>query len=188
MSIQNEINRIINGVNSQTEIIAQIKTALQGKAIGADPYEVINSAIKGTLTEFYTLENWDGYSSQTFGMLFNGQSDLVKWGMPNNTHNLEGYGFRYCNKLKYIDIGSPVSCHPALFYGRSLKGMTIVIRAETPPTLSGTFSGSGFDSTTKIFVPKNSLEAYKAATNWSTYADCFYAIEDYPEEVNYDNY
>lgn len=213
-------------VDSQSEIIAQIKTALQGKAISGiveqektltvtengsykvlpdknkvlsgvsvevnvpigDPYEVMNSAIKGILTEFYSLESWDGYSAQTFGMLFNGQGNLVKWGMPNNTHNLGGHVFRYCSKLTYIDIGKPNGCNPALFYGRPLLGLTIIIRAETPPALGGTFSASGFDNTTKIFVPKDSLEAYKTATNWSTYADVFYAIEDYPEEVNYDNY
>lgn len=152
-----------------------------------DPYEVMNSAIKGTLTEFYTLENWK-HSEQSFGNLFNSQANLTKWAMPNNTNNLSGYLFRFCNSLKYIDIGKPTSCHQALFYGRNLRNMVIIIRAETPPPLNGVFSGTGFDDTTKMFVPKNSLEAYKAATNWSTYADVFYSIEDYPEEVNYDNY
>ena len=217
---------IANEVDSQTDIISQIKSVLQGKAAGGkqeqtkelnvtengsytvepdagytlsgvgvnvnvpagDPYEVMNSAIKGTLTEFYTLEDFDGQDVQTFGYLFNGQSNLVKWAMPNNTHDLGGYGFRYCSKLKYIDIGTPNACHAALFYGRTLKGITIIIRTENPPKLTGAFTGTGFDATTKIFVPKNSLEVYKTATNWSAYADCYYAIEDYPEEVNYDNY
>lgn len=216
---------IENEVDSQSEIIAQIKSALQGKAVGnkeeqkksviitengkhsitpdegytlygvdidvavpiGDPYEVINSIINGTITEFYTLEIFNR-NTKSLGNIFNDCYDLVKWAMPNNTFDIGSYCFRYCNKLKYIDIGSPTECHQALFYGRPLKGMTIVIRAETPPKLTSAFIGTGFDNTTKIFVPKNSLEAYKTATNWSTYADCFYAIEDYPEEVNYDNY
>lgn len=216
---------IANEVDSQTDIISQIKSALQGKAVGdkqeqskelnvtengsyvvkpdegftlsgvdvnvdvpkGDPYEVINSILNNTIAEFYTLEKF-AYSAQEYGYIFNGCSKLVKWAMPNNIKSLGSYVFRYCSKLKYIDIGKPENCQDRLFYGRTLKGMTVIIRAETPPTLSGAFLGSGFDDTTKIFVPKASLDAYKTATNWSTYADCYYAIEDYPEEVNYDNY
>ena len=35
--------------------------------------------------------------------------------------------------------------------------------------------------TGRIYVPASKLEAYKAATNWTAFADKFLAIEDYPE-------
>lgn len=169
-------------VETQADIIAQIRTALEGKAAGGggDSYEVINSIINSTITEFYTAERFDS-TDKNLGNFFNSCSKMTKWAMPNNVNNLGQYCFRYCPMLTYIDIGKPPSCSAQLFYGRPLKGASVVIRSETPPTLSGTFSGTSFDNTTVFYVPKNSIEAYKSATNWSTYADCYKAIEDYPE-------
>ena len=37
-------------------------------------------------------------------------------------------------------------------------------------------SGTGY-----IYVPQATIEGFKSATNWSTYADQFRAIEDYPD-------
>lgn len=149
---------------------------------GADPYDVINSIINGTITEFYTEETFvNDRSSKSFGKLFNDCPQLTKWAMPNNQHELGGYLFRGCEILAYIDIGRPPSCNPALFYSKALSNASVVIRAETPPTLSGTFSGTTLNANTVFYVPSISLEAYKTATNWSNYADYFKAIEDYPE-------
>lgn len=39
-----------------------------------------------------------------------------------------------------------------------------------------------FTSLTHIYVPSALVDSYKAATNWSVYADRFRAIEDYPEQ------
>lgn len=147
---------------------------------GGSGEDILDSIFDGTITEFYSLKDLTAYSSQNFGTLFNGCDKMVKWAMPNLTKELN-YAFRYCPKLTYIDIGKPSSCAPATFYGKQLKGVSVVIRSEIPPTLSSVFNGTGFDSTTVFYVPKNSIEAYKTATNWSTYADYYKAIEDYPE-------
>lgn len=149
---------------------------------GADPYDVINSIINGTITEFYTEETFvNDRNSKNFGNLFNDCPQLTKWAMPNNQHALGNYLFRGCGILAYIDIGRPPSCSPTLFYGKTLSNTSVVIRAETPPTLSGTFSGTTPNANTVFYVPSISLEAYKTATNWSNYADYFKTIEDYPE-------
>lgn len=151
---------------------------------GGDPYEVINSIINGTITEFYTEEPFnfrDSNYGRNIGYLFNNCKNLTRWAMPNNNINLGTYCFRYCPNLTYIDIGKPPKCEATFFYGKLLKGVSVVVRAETPPTLSNVFSGTSFDATTAFYVPKASLDAYKSATNWSTYADNFKAIEDYPE-------
>ena len=149
---------------------------------GGDPYEVINSILNGTITEFYTEEDLiDTQKARNLGRLFNSCSELTKWAMPKNTHSFAGYEFRYCSKLTYIDVGKTSELHQATFYGKPLKGVSLVIRSETPPTLSGAFSGTAFDTTTSIYVPKNSIDLYKAATNWTIYSDCYKAIEDYPE-------
>lgn len=52
---------------------------------------------------------------------------------------------------------------------------TFICRATTPPTISN----SVFRSAPSIIkVPASSVEAYKAATNWSTYASIITAIEE----------
>ena len=58
----------------------------------------------------------------------------------------------------------------------------MIIRSETICTLSNknAFSGSSVASGTGyIYVPKDLVESYKTATNWSTYATQFRALEDY---------
>jgi len=54
----------------------------------------------------------------------------------------------------------------------SRNGVTnLFVEAETPPTLSGRFKGSGTDGVVNIFVPESSVDIYKAASMWSNYAD-----------------
>ena len=41
------------------------------------------------------------------------------------------------------------------------------------------FGSNGINSTCKILVPRDLLDTYKTATNWSTIASHFYSVEDY---------
>lgn len=58
-----------------------------------------------------------------------------------------------------------------------------VLRSETLCTIDSYTAVCGFNynywTNTKIFVPRALVEDYKVATNWSVYADFFYALEDY---------
>lgn len=65
------------------------------------------------------------------------------------------------HSISYIGVG-------AFSYCKSLE--EVYCKPTTPPTLSP----SAFDSNASdrlIYVPTESVDAYKAATNWSTYAD-----------------
>jgi hypothetical protein len=53
-------------------------------------------------------------------------------------------------------------------------------------TVNATYNPDGLKDG-YIYVPKALIEDYKVATNWSTFADQFRAIEDYPE-MGRDNY
>lgn len=55
---------------------------------------------------------------------------------------------------------------------------TIICNAVTPPQLHNTAFNST-NSTFIIYVPDESVEAYKAATNWNTYADRIKGISEY---------
>lgn len=53
-----------------------------------------------------------------------------------------------------------------------------VFNSTTPPTLANINAFGDIRSSCKIYVPDASLATYKAATNWSTYADYIYAMSD----------
>ena len=82
--------------------------------------------------------------------------------------------FQKCTKLTTLVIPSNISSiDDSAFYGCS--GLTsITVHSTTPPTL-----GSGvFDNTNNcpIYVPPESVDAYKAASKWSNYASRIQAI------------
>lgn len=69
--------------------------------------------------------------------------------------------FRQCSALTTVIIRTPAVC--TLSTSNAFK--------ETPIE-----SGTGY-----IYVPAALVDSYKAATNWSVYADQIRAIEDYPD-------
>ena len=82
--------------------------------------------------------------------------------------------FMSCSSLVNVKLGEGViSIGNFAFSGcRSLESITVL--AKTPPTLGQSvfFNNANFT----IYVPTESLEAYKTATNWSNYASKIQAI------------
>lgn len=71
----------------------------------------------------------------------------------------------------------------ATFYGCSAL-TTLILRGGSVIQLDGVnaFTNSPIaNGTGYIYVPSALVEDYKAATNWTTYADQIRAIEDYPD-------
>ena len=67
------------------------------------------------------------------------------------------------------------------FYGCG-KLSTFIIRSDSMCTLenTSTFTGTAIaNGTGYIYVPSALIDSYKSATNWSTYANQFRALEDY---------
>ena len=57
------------------------------------------------------------------------------------------------------------------------KLSTMIIRAETPPSLGSKFAlGHHVSSSLKIYVPDVSVEAYKSATNWTSHSSIIFPI------------
>ena len=82
--------------------------------------------------------------------------------------------FQNCKKLTTLVIPSNISSiNGSAFYGCS--GLTsITVHSTTPPTLGS----SAFDNTNDcpIYVPSESVDTYKAASGWSSYATRIQAI------------
>jgi hypothetical protein len=91
---------------------------------------------------------------------------------------------RGCRALAYVDLPINKSISTQVFYGCSSLKTLILRKSDAICTLANVnaftstpiANGEGY-----IYVPEALLESYKTATNWSTYANQFRAIEDYPE-------
>ena len=100
--------------------------------------------------------------------------------------NYEGI-FSYCPNLVLVDIGANCTSIGWQSLGRNVgtsrKNITVVVRAVTPPSLDGPLMGTGGNYATigKVYVPNESVDIYKAATNWSTYADRIKPLSEYVE-------
>jgi hypothetical protein len=81
--------------------------------------------------------------------------------------------FRSCSNLTDVTIGSGVTSIGVMAFTFCSSLASVTVNATTPPTLGG----SAFDGTAaalKIYVPAESVDAYKTA--WSAYADKIEAI------------
>ena len=139
------------------------------------------------------LESINAPNVTSFGQyVFNDCKKIKSVDFPNTT-NVEFAMFYNCNKLTsanflvatVIDNRAFDSCYSLL---------ALILRSESLCTLrytsaftkcyhllgtvNSTYNPSG-DKDCYIYVPSALVESYKSATNWSTYASQFRALEDY---------
>lgn len=94
--------------------------------------------------------------------------------------------FASCINLQFVRLpstltllGSTTTNINTPFYDCSALD-TVICEATTPPVMS-TPSFPSSPNTLMIYVPDASVEAYKTATNWSTYADRIKPLSEYTE-------
>lgn len=79
--------------------------------------------------------------------------------------------------LTSIDIPGSVTSIDSNAFNACTSLASVTVRATTPPTL-GYYAFQSTHANLVIYVPAASVDAYKAATNWSTYADRIQAISE----------
>ena len=106
--------------------------------------------------------------------VFNNCSSLTSVTIPNSVTSIGNGAFNKCSSLTDVTIGNGVtSIGNGAFYNCS-RLTSVTIKATTPPTL-GT-NPFGNTNNCPIYVPAESVDAYKTATNWSAYANRIQAI------------
>ena len=91
--------------------------------------------------------------------------------------------FSTCVKLTTADFYVATKINASVFKSCATL-QTLILRSETLCTLANVSAFTGTKiagGTGYVYVPSALVDAYRAATNWSTYADQIRAIEDYPE-------
>ena len=108
---------------------------------------------------------------------FSGCSYLESVTLSNGIESIGNGIFSDCTSLTSIEIPDSVtSIGDEAFFNCYLVSVTM--NATIPPTLGRHAFSNNDSSNLIIYVPSESVDAYKAASNWSTYADKIQAISE----------
>ena len=89
--------------------------------------------------------------------------------IPNSVTSIGDGAFSGCRGLTSVIIPNSVTSIGKSAYQMCAKLISVTVKSTIPPTLGTTVFGHNADNR-KIYVPSESVDAYKSATNWSTYA------------------
>lgn len=91
--------------------------------------------------------------------------------------------FEECSNLTRLDLG-PIEQIYTNWFTDDTNLTVLILRGSTMASLSkvNAFTNTPIQAGTgHIYVPKDLIDSYKTATNWTTFASQFRAIEDYPD-------
>ena len=153
-----------------------------GKSVFLNNYNLTSVSIPDNVTSLdqQAFSYCSGLTSVTIGSgvtsigqsAFNGCRSLTNIAIPDSVTSIGNSAFYNCTSLSSCTIGSGVtSIGSSVFYGCNYL-MGVTIEATTPPTL-GNNALSGYFP---IYVPCDSVNTYKAASGWSSYASRIQAI------------
>ncbi len=98
--------------------------------------------------------------------------------LPEGLESIGDRAFRYCAALKHVVLPSSLKEISVRAFESSssyqIDMETLVVKAQTPPTVTGSNSYTIFLNTEKvpeILVPAESIDDYKSAEGWSVFAD-----------------
>lgn len=107
---------------------------------------------------------------------FVGCTGLTSVTIPDTVTNIGLFSFSGCSSLTSVSIGSGVTAFSSSAFERCRALASFTVEATTPPTL-GSSAFNYTNNTFIIYVPSASVNAYKTASGWSTYASRIQAIQ-----------
>ena len=106
------------------------------------------------------------------GTLTNITAEMLK-----GVTTIRNYGFAYMKDLKTAVIPESVTTISSNAFSSNTSMESVTILATTPPYLGAANAFQGASSY-PIYVPAESVDAYKAAQKWSSLASRIFAIEE----------
>ncbi|MBQ2248138.1 MAG: leucine-rich repeat protein [Tidjanibacter sp.] len=102
--------------------------------------------------------------------------ELREINLPENLETIGNLAFYKCEKLEEIEIPANVTTIGNKVFDSCATLSRVFSKATTPPA-AGTTMFASCSSDFKIFVPDSSVDAYKSASGWSSYASRIYSEE-----------
>lgn len=93
---------------------------------------------------------------------------LTSVAIPNSVTTIGSSAFAACSGLTSVVIPSSVISIDSWAFSNCSGLTSITVNATTPPTLG---ANAFYNTNCPIYVPAESVDAYKAAEGWSEYAD-----------------
>jgi hypothetical protein len=158
---------LAKGAFYQCTSLNSIKLSASLKTIGADAfYKCPLSELTEIPSNVETIEFQAFYYAQFTSIKIN--EGCTKIGKA---------AFQYCDKLIAAEMPSTTTSVLDMAFAHCSKLESVICRATTPPTL-GLYVFTNTNNC-PIYVPDASLEAYKTATNWSSYASRIKGLSEY---------
>lgn len=118
-----------------------------------------------------------GYQSLYVGGNIGGNTQIKEINIPDSVITIGQAALGAYYRCERLNIGSGIQDiqSKALYHiGLNVDKLTMTIKASTPPTWDGDLINA---DKVEIYVPSESVESYKAASGWSTYAEKIFPIE-----------
>jgi hypothetical protein len=159
---------IPNGMHNIVSIVLPNTTVT---TIGQNAFRNCTSLMNITIPDSVTII---GVSA------FQGCTGLISVTIPDSVTTIDFGAFQGCTGLMSATIGSGVTTINGAAFLNCIGLTSVTVFATTPPTLVGGVFDGGWPPTPlpnlTIRVPAGSVDAYRAAANWSDYADIIVAI------------
>ena len=127
------------------------------------------------ITTFQELTSFTGVTSTS--STFRGCSSLVEITIPENVTTIGAYTF-YQTSIRKLVLPAKLTAINGNVFQASGNLTTTIIYATNPPTIS---SQARMWLRGTIYVPDDSVEAYRTANEWSNIASRIVGISEYEE-------
>ena len=107
---------------------------------------------------------------------FSGWKSLTSVAIPNGVTKIGEHAFEYCSSLTGITIPNSVTTIDSYAFNYFAYNVSITILSKNPPALNNKALSESLDVV--IYVPSDSIAAYKTADGWSAYASRIQAIPE----------
>lgn len=139
------------------------------------------SATSGQMCDGSHIEEFEIKEGiQTIGNASFRYSDATSLVLPNSVSRIERAAFAFAYLLETVEVGTGVTYIAEFFMQNASRLKHLVFMATTPPTLQNTNCFAGLPATAVFYVPDGSVDAYKTANVWSTWASRIYPISQKP--------
>ena len=188
VTISNGVSKIANSAFTNCVKITEFIIPDSVISIGGHAFEgctgLTNMVIPNSVTSIgdYAFNGCSGLTSVTIGSgvtsigqwCFQNCSSLTSITIPDSVTDIRYQAFLYCSGLTSVTIGSGISHISRQAFGTCTSLRSITVNATTPPSLDKYV----FQKTNNcpIYVPAQSLDAYKTASSWSDYKSRLYPI------------